>query len=174
MTNGQGCAPAPLSCGAGVQLPRPPFPSLCAGAGEGWRVGRGVDRDDQEGPGVQEAKAATSSPPGTADPAVPTVARTCVPAVCGADMASPMGKPQDTAVSLAGAHSCANTCAHWSPYARALTHTRTHTDTRAHAHTCCSTLYADACLYMFTNAHVRTMHTLTHRLTYSTCMHVLT
>lgn len=70
-----------------------------------------MDQDDQ-GPGVQEAKAATSSLPGTADPAVPTVVSTCVPEVCGVDMVSPLGK---SAVSLAGVHSCANTCAHWSP-----------------------------------------------------------
>lgn len=109
-----------LSPAGRVQLP--PTLSLALrqrGGGMG-----GVDWNYQ-GPGVQEAKAATSSLPGTADSAVPTVACTCVPAVCGVDMASRMGKSQDAAVSLAGVHSCANICMHWSPSPCALTHTLT-------------------------------------------------
>lgn len=167
MTNGQGCAPAPLSCGAGAAAAHP-FP--CSAPAQGRDGGCGLERSR---PWCAGGQGCHLQPARHCGPCCPH----CSMHVCSCGLRCGHGFSDG---KVAGCCRVPGWCAFVCKHLHALEplslcfNTHTHTDTRVHAHTCCFTLYADACLYMLSNAHVRIMHMLTHTLTYRTCMHVFT
>lgn len=136
----------------------------------------GADREN-EGPGVQEAKATTSSPPDSAFPHCPQLYYVHACSLghwCGQGFPSGAFTGNCCATGWCSI-ALANTHPHWSQHAGALTYTCVLTLTQELIVTHGVTHYMPILVYAYSWTHTWDhAHVLTHRLTYNTSMHLFT